>query len=325
MGVARTSGRWASAGLVAAVAVGLAACDPEPRGDDATPPVGIDSSTPVGEVVVSWSTLDGEEWVWDMGEVAAVLSTERDRRHWLESVPAPLDPMDLRAVMQVDLETTTLVVEGGRGCGEGGGLYPELVDDRPILRLAINPEPAACGEDFTVVRVWAVGHEQTGGAPAFALSTAWESTPSSASVQAGTRLGSWDENWATFEDLTAVLEGHSGMLRTAEERDALADAVLVAVAGRDGSAVSDEVEPLEGIDMSDHVLVVVGFHRCTQASSVRVQADRSPALLWVQIEDPEPMVLCDWSPLTIDVWAVPTAELEAVELGQYRLDYSYDR
>lgn len=280
----------------------------------------VDPDTPVGELVTRWSTLDGDAWVWDATEPAALLLTDRDVEHWLSALPSDLD---VDPVREVDLDSQVLVIGGDETCGTSGQVYPEVIDDRPILRYAV--QEVECEVAAASLEAWAVAHSDVGDAVPFALSTDPLGVPRSESQQVGSLLGSWAEGTSGGEDLAAVVEEHAGILRTPEEVQTFSDELLTVLQAQDdGSVTPQEVAFVSEVEMEENALVVVGFNRCTQASSVRIQADHHPTLLWVQFTDPEPKTLCHWSPLTIDVWQAPVADLDGeIESGQYRLDFSW--
>lgn len=304
---------WLNVVVAAGVAGVLAACDPGPAsGGDV---VEVDPTARVGEGVASWYS-GRHSWVWDVQERAVLLVSEEDRAHWLASLPVALGEVESRPVLDVDLSTHVLVAEGSRACGADlAELFAEVVDDRPILRLAHSPEPVVCEAETALLQVWAVPHEQTAGVAPFALSTAREGVPESTSEQVGMLVGTWDARHVA--DLGEILSEHAGLLRTARERDALTAALQ--------QHASDGRRPwrqIEEADMSEMVLVVVGYHRCTETTAVHVQSDRFPTLLWVQVSG-DPSTRCVHAPLTMDIWAIPADESRlgrGFELGQYRLE-----
>lgn len=313
------AGRALAAVLVLASV--LTGCDDDARKDHQNDVEQVDPDTPVGELVTRWSTIDGDAWVWDASGSAALLQTEHDVEHWLSALP--VSDLDLDPVREVDLDSHVLVIGGDGACGTPGQVFPELIDDRPILRYAV--QEVVCELAAASLEVWAVAHSDVAGVAPFALSSDPLGVPRSESQRVGSLLGSWAEDTIGSEDLEVVLDEHAGILRTTEEAQAFADALLRALQAQDESVTAQEVALIGEVEMDESTLAVVGYDKCTQTSSVRIQADHNPPLLWVRFTDPEPKTLCHWSPLTIDVWRVPVSDLDGeVESGQYRFDFSWN-
>jgi hypothetical protein len=80
------------------------------------------------------------------------------------------------------------------------------------------------------------------------------------------------------------------------------DAELSDVVRRLGARL--DTAPVEAVVLRTHVLVVGGYHRCTETSRVVVDPDAPHGLRLDVVADDE-QVSCAWSPFTVDVHAVP--------------------
>lgn len=67
----------------------------------------------------------------------------------------------------------------------------------------------------------------------------------------------------------------------------------------------DDVELLRGTDLDEVFLVVGGYPRCMEVSSVEVDGGTGEVAFVVEVPEEDEGTMCGWSPYTIDVWAVP--------------------
>lgn len=74
-------------------------------------------------------------------------------------------------------------------------------------------------------------------------------------------------------------------------------------------------EDVRAVDMEDHVLVVGSYHQCVNQGGVNFDAGSSR--LWFEdfVAPEDEGTVCDWSPLTVEVWAVPHTELGDTDPG----------
>lgn len=101
----------------------------------------------------------------------------------------------------------------------------------------------------------------------------------------------WSEADSQDVDLGDLVGPDTVVIDTEADRDA-----LLARTPDDLSTAE-----LEAVDLTTHVVVAGGYHRCTQSSSIVRSSD---AWTFV-VDDGDPGVDCAWSPYTIDVWSVP--------------------
>lgn len=66
-----------------------------------------------------------------------------------------------------------------------------------------------------------------------------------------------------------------------------------------------EFVELDQVDLTEHFLVIGGYHQCTETSAIIVVTEDDDVRVVFEVASPDPDTLCDWSPYTLDVWAVP--------------------
>lgn len=120
----------------------------------------------------------------------------------------------------------------------------------------------------------------------------------------GDLVHTWDESDADARLLEGAAAGVGGLVTDPAALSALADGIDAALAARDPEDVDDATDELRGTDLDAVALVVVSYPRCTEYSQVFADTDADPVTLRVEVTTEEPDVVCDWSPLTLDVWAV---------------------
>lgn len=68
---------------------------------------------------------------------------------------------------------------------------------------------------------------------------------------------------------------------------------------------NDDVATLRAVDLEEVFLVIGGYPRCMEHSTVRVDPETGEVRFEVFIPEEDEGTMCAWSPYTIDVWAVP--------------------
>ncbi|MGC0141811.1 hypothetical protein [Pseudactinotalea sp. Z1732] len=66
-----------------------------------------------------------------------------------------------------------------------------------------------------------------------------------------------------------------------------------------------EFVELDQVDLTEHFLVIGGYHQCTETSAIIVITEDDDVRVVFEVASPDPDTVCDWSPYTLDVWAVP--------------------
>lgn len=123
----------------------------------------------------------------------------------------------------------------------------------------------------------------------------------------GERVHTWDESDADARLLEEAAAAVGGLVTDPAGLTALADGIDAALAAgdeEDAMDVGGATEELRDTDLGAVVLVVVTYPRCTEYSQVFADTDSDPVTLRVEVTTDEPQVACDWSPRTLDVWAV---------------------
>lgn len=77
--------------------------------------------------------------------------------------------------------------------------------------------------------------------------------------------------------------------------------------GLPADADESEIDPVRAVDLEEHVLIVGGYHSCTETSAIIVEEDGGDLTVFFEVSSDED-IDCAWSPYTIDVWAVPLTE-----------------
>lgn len=132
----------------------------------------------------------------------------------------------------------------------------------------------------------------------------------------GEPIASWSEATVAVEGLSAVADSltPAGLLLV---DDAERDAFVAGLPGDvDGSAV-------ERADLDAHVLVVGAYPRCMERGQVFLdEGSEGSARLWFEdvVAPEDEGTLCDWSPLTVEVWAVPHDALGGVAVADVVLE-----
>lgn len=114
----------------------------------------------------------------------------------------------------------------------------------------------------------------------------------------GSLVGSVDESTLPREVLERTVDG-AVLITTEADRDALAEAL--------------GLPSVEGVDLSRHLLVAGSYPRCAETSQVLLDTGREPPGLRFVVRRASPETVCAWSPLTIDVWAVPRTALDGTD------------
>lgn len=126
-----------------------------------------------------------------------------------------------------------------------------------------------------------------------------------APVAVGTLVASWSE------------AAHDPVLLEAIAGRNPADAVLITqdselnelLAGLDPSLDDPPgtLERLAAVDLTEHVLVAGAYPRCADAGSVVSAGGR----VWFQVtaNDEDGPIACAWSPLEVEIWQVPLADV----------------
>jgi hypothetical protein len=92
-------------------------------------------------------------------------------------------------------------------------------------------------------------------------------------------------------DLAGLVGSEAVVIDTVDDREAFLARVPAGL----------RTEALEAVDLDTHLVVIGGYHRCTQSSSV-VEGDRGWRFV---VDDGDESIACAWSPYTVDVHAVP--------------------
>lgn len=102
-----------------------------------------------------------------------------------------------------------------------------------------------------------------------------------------------------LRDLTDPGDGTTYLLRDGADRD---DFLATLSPDLDGA-------PVEAVDMAEHVLVVGSFNQCVNQGQVVFDAGSSR--LWFEdvVAPEDEGTMCEWSPLTVQVWQVPHDDL----------------
>lgn len=265
------------------------------------------SQTAVGSLVI---TVDERalprDVLKDATDGGAVLLTTQDERDLLATT------LSRATIEDVDLSTHVIVAGSYARCTETSSVLLDADREPPGLTFSVHdPEPKVdCAASPLTVDVWTVPLAQTGGrAPDLLGSTPSGPSASGGSdapdpgpplVTVGALVATVDESTLSLEALVDAVEGDVVRITTGAERDDLAQALAVP---------GEVVEAVKSVDLSTHVVVAGGYPRCTEVSRVLLDAAREPPGLTFSVHDPEPGVLCAWSPFTVDVWAVPLAEV----------------
>lgn len=72
-------------------------------------------------------------------------------------------------------------------------------------------------------------------------------------------------------------------------------------------------DPLYQVDLTENFLIVGGYPRCTEHSSIVLAGDGGEMVF--EVTAPESTTMCAWSPYTIDVWAVPLSHTDGTPPG----------
>lgn len=129
----------------------------------------------------------------------------------------------------------------------------------------------------------------------------------------GAPIASWSEAEAEVEGLSAVADSltPAGLLIV---DDAARDAFVATLPHDvDGSVV-------ERADLDASVLVVGAYPRCMELGQVFL--DEGAARLWFEaaVAPEDEGVACEWSPLTVEAWAVPHDALGGVAVADLVLE-----
>lgn len=130
-----------------------------------------------------------------------------------------------------------------------------------------------------------------------------------AGQEVGTLELSWGQDGAAGDLVTEVRVPPEGLLlATPAERDVWLDSLPDALR-EPGATGSGSVADLDAADLEDEVLVVGSFPSCTEQGMVLLDPDTEPVSLWFHVDRPEDGYLCEWSPVQLQVWSVPLAEI----------------
>jgi hypothetical protein len=77
-------------------------------------------------------------------------------------------------------------------------------------------------------------------------------------------------------------------------------------------------QPTLAVDLSRNFLVLGSYHKCMDRSRVWMDSRRTAVWLEDYIPRQHRQTNCAWSPLTVDVWAVPRDELAETPVEQLR-------
>lgn len=122
-------------------------------------------------------------------------------------------------------------------------------------------------------------------------------------VETRSRLvASWSEATDDWVAEVASGAGSTVLVTTDAERDAWIDGLPDAVE-------PDEVARVEHVDLAEELLVIGGYPRCMEHSRVEVDGETGEVRFVVYVPHEDEGTVCGWSPMTIDVWAVPLEEL----------------
>lgn len=123
----------------------------------------------------------------------------------------------------------------------------------------------------------------------------------------GEHVVRWTQSTSGQEWTGEALVGSDPVMLTTEaERDAW---VADLPADADAAGVAAD---LAGVDLTGSVLVIGGYHRCTEHSRVLLSTDADGPVLRFDVTTDEPEVMCAWSPATFDVWEVPLEATDGV-------------
>lgn len=109
-------------------------------------------------------------------------------------------------------------------------------------------------------------------------------------------LGSWSQAYPEGEWVGDVMPVGTVVIRTDAERDDWMASLPAGVAEDDAT-----VDAVRDVDLDEALLVVGGYYRCTESSTVSV-VDGEPEFEVLPGDD---RTNCAWSPAVIDVWRVP--------------------
>lgn len=155
-----------------------------------------------------------------------------------------------------------------------------------VLSLFGLSECAPAGQD----------HEDPGG-----HATEWQGPEhSSGTFSTGERVAFWSQDHGPDPSALPDSEDFPLLLATAPERD---DWINRAPEEFDMQAVAE-------VDLDEHVVVVGGYYRCMEHGSVWATG---AGHIWFEVVEPagEEITDCEWSPYTVEVYAVPRAEVGA--------------
>ena len=83
-------------------------------------------------------------------------------------------------------------------------------------------------------------------------------------------------------------------------------------------------EPLFDVDLDEHFLVLGGYPRCTETSSIVLVGTGDDASLVFEVTAPESDTMCAWSPYTLDAWAVPRSATDGEVPGSVPISHAGD-
>lgn len=79
-----------------------------------------------------------------------------------------------------------------------------------------------------------------------------------------------------------------------------------------------DTRPVLDVDLTENFLVLGSYSKCKQQSRVWMDTRRTAVWMEVFVPKADRGTACAWSPLTIDVWAVPRDELKSTPADRLR-------